>query len=298
MEATGDITIWYSNNEAEIAWGEQMVEAWNADHPDEQIKAQEIPAGAYTLRFAVQPDIGDHTGTAPHPDFCLMCPAAKDRSADPIEKKDLIALSSEVNEGRHPAVLLLFPSAARDDAPKVVGKGDGVWVATDDGTLTRFDTRTGLVDGTPVRLPFSAATLAAGHGALWLTGQVEGERRVTAKGNYPVIKLARVDPAARRVAAVRALNMHRCGLKTFDAKARQHARLRLRHHLHGVGLDLHVGRQVHGLDADRVALIRVEIGHQQVAARIGAADLAVLTEHLHVRLAIGRDEREAVVDLP
>ena len=23
-----------------------MVEAWNADHPDEQIKAQEIPAGA------------------------------------------------------------------------------------------------------------------------------------------------------------------------------------------------------------------------------------------------------------
>ena len=46
LEAKGDITIWYSNNEAEIAWGEQMVEAWNADHPDEQIKAQEIPAGS------------------------------------------------------------------------------------------------------------------------------------------------------------------------------------------------------------------------------------------------------------
>ncbi len=45
-EARGDITIWYSNNEAEIAWGEQMVEAWNAEHPDEQVKAQEIPAGA------------------------------------------------------------------------------------------------------------------------------------------------------------------------------------------------------------------------------------------------------------
>ncbi|NEE01026.1 extracellular solute-binding protein [Phytoactinopolyspora halotolerans] len=44
-EARGDITIWYSNNEAEIAWGEQMVEAWNAGHPDEQIEAQEIPAG-------------------------------------------------------------------------------------------------------------------------------------------------------------------------------------------------------------------------------------------------------------
>ena len=45
QDSRGDITIWYSNNEAEIAWGKQMVEAWNADHADEQIKAQEIPAG-------------------------------------------------------------------------------------------------------------------------------------------------------------------------------------------------------------------------------------------------------------
>jgi len=44
-ESRGDITIWYSNNEQEVAWGEQMVEAWNADHPDEQITGQEIPAG-------------------------------------------------------------------------------------------------------------------------------------------------------------------------------------------------------------------------------------------------------------
>lgn len=44
-DGRGDITIWYSNNESEVAWGKQMVEAWNADHPDEQIKAQEIPAG-------------------------------------------------------------------------------------------------------------------------------------------------------------------------------------------------------------------------------------------------------------
>ncbi|CAN5220122.1 extracellular solute-binding protein [soil metagenome] len=42
----GDITIWYSNNEQELAWGKQMVKSWNADHPDEQITAQEIPAGS------------------------------------------------------------------------------------------------------------------------------------------------------------------------------------------------------------------------------------------------------------
>jgi len=91
-------------------------------------RKQEIPAGAYTLRFAVQPDIGDHTGTAPHTEFCLMSHAEKDTSAEPLSVKKLIELSSEVNDGKHPAVLLLFPNNIRDDGPKVVGKGGGVWV--------------------------------------------------------------------------------------------------------------------------------------------------------------------------
>ena len=43
--STGPIKIWMSNNPEEIAWGKQMVDAWNADHPDEEVTAQEIPAG-------------------------------------------------------------------------------------------------------------------------------------------------------------------------------------------------------------------------------------------------------------
>lgn len=43
--ARGPITIWYSNNEAEVAWGKGMVEAWNAAHADQLIEGQEIPAG-------------------------------------------------------------------------------------------------------------------------------------------------------------------------------------------------------------------------------------------------------------
>lgn len=42
----GDIDIWYSNNASEVEWATSMVDAWNADHPDEQINAQEIPAGS------------------------------------------------------------------------------------------------------------------------------------------------------------------------------------------------------------------------------------------------------------
>jgi ABC-type sugar transport system, periplasmic component len=46
MDARGPITIWYSNNDAEIAWGEQMLKAWNDANPDQQVTAQEIPAGS------------------------------------------------------------------------------------------------------------------------------------------------------------------------------------------------------------------------------------------------------------
>ncbi|MGH3335814.1 MAG: extracellular solute-binding protein [Nocardioides sp.] len=43
--ATGPIKVWLSNNPEEIAWGKAMVKEWNAEHPDEEITAQEIPAG-------------------------------------------------------------------------------------------------------------------------------------------------------------------------------------------------------------------------------------------------------------
>jgi len=42
---SGPIKIWYSTNEQEIAWGEAVVEAWNAEHPDEQVSAEAIPSG-------------------------------------------------------------------------------------------------------------------------------------------------------------------------------------------------------------------------------------------------------------
>jgi hypothetical protein len=107
-------------------------------------RKQKLPAGAYTLRFAVQPDIGDHTDTAPHPDFCLICPADADRDAEDVEKKKLIELSSKVNEGRHPAVLLLWPHHAKDGAVKVLDKGDGVWVATTRRAVVAGERKTAL----------------------------------------------------------------------------------------------------------------------------------------------------------
>src|SRR5450759_3851570 len=41
----GPITMWYSNNAQEVAWGDAVVASWNASHSDQKVTAQQIPAG-------------------------------------------------------------------------------------------------------------------------------------------------------------------------------------------------------------------------------------------------------------
>lgn len=91
-------------------------------------RKQEIAAGTYTLRFGVQPDVGDHMNTTPHPEFALLSPVAKDKDAEAIDMKSLIKLSSGATNGDHPGVMLLFPHTPKDDGPKLADKGDGVKV--------------------------------------------------------------------------------------------------------------------------------------------------------------------------
>jgi hypothetical protein len=91
-------------------------------------RKQEIAAGTYTLRFLVQPDVGDHVGTAPQPEFLVLSPADKDTDPEALEPKALIKHSSATTGGDHPGVMLLFPHPAKDAGPKLVDKGDGVRV--------------------------------------------------------------------------------------------------------------------------------------------------------------------------
>lgn len=44
-DSTGPIKVWLSNNPEEVAWGKAMVKEWNAANPDQEVTAQEIPAG-------------------------------------------------------------------------------------------------------------------------------------------------------------------------------------------------------------------------------------------------------------
>jgi len=72
-----------------------------------------IPAGAYNLRYELQPNDGAHLGVTPTPDFLLLVPAAADR--DPGQTysfEQLMSLSKQVTGKNHPAPMNLVPADA------------------------------------------------------------------------------------------------------------------------------------------------------------------------------------------
>jgi hypothetical protein len=105
-----------------------VVGAVKFDQTWKDFRKQEVPAGVYVLRLALQPQDGDHMGTAPYNEFCLLTPAGEDEKPDPMGLKNLYELSAKSNGGSHPSVMLLFPNSKPEDAPKVADKGAGVWV--------------------------------------------------------------------------------------------------------------------------------------------------------------------------
>ena len=91
-------------------------------------RKQKIKAGVYTLRLGFQPMDGDHMGTAPNPEFCLLVPADKDADPTPVEAKQLHENSKDASGTSHPAVLLLFPNESPKDETKLTSKDGGTWV--------------------------------------------------------------------------------------------------------------------------------------------------------------------------
>jgi hypothetical protein len=98
------------------------------DKPAKDYRDQDVPAGVYTLRLAYQPQDGDHMGTAPYPEFCLLASAEMDGKADLMEPKALHDLSAKTLGGNHPGVFLLFPNPKPDAEPKLADQGMGHWV--------------------------------------------------------------------------------------------------------------------------------------------------------------------------
>lgn len=70
-------------------------------------KGQKIAPGLYTLRYAVQPEDGDHQDVTESRDFLLLCEAAADAAPGDLDEKTLRTLSARINGKKHPSVLYL-----------------------------------------------------------------------------------------------------------------------------------------------------------------------------------------------
>ncbi len=107
-----------------------IIAAIQFPQPFKDYRNQNVKEGVYTLRLANQPQDGDHMGTAPHAEFCLLVSAERDKDPAIMEPKSLFDHSAKSLEGGHPGVMLLFPNNKPEAEPKLVDKGMGHIVVT------------------------------------------------------------------------------------------------------------------------------------------------------------------------
>ena len=81
----------------------------------------ELAAGVYTMRFALQPQDGNHLGTAEFTYFAVLVPTRVDTKPDGLpDYKSLVKASSKETTTDHPVILSLRPApSAEGDLPKL-----------------------------------------------------------------------------------------------------------------------------------------------------------------------------------
>jgi hypothetical protein len=84
-------------------------------------KNNDIAPGVYTMRFALQPQDGDHLGTALFPYFVVLIPAKLDLTPDGINAyRPMVKASGKETSTGHPMVLSLRPmSKSVEGLPKL-----------------------------------------------------------------------------------------------------------------------------------------------------------------------------------
>ena len=107
------------------------------------IRGYTVRPGVYTLRFALQPQNGDHLGISPNREFLLPAPAADDVTVDPVGYDGAVALAKKSSRRAHPASISIDPpgSAAKPLSAATNDLGHQavvVSVATSAGTPLTF----------------------------------------------------------------------------------------------------------------------------------------------------------------
>jgi hypothetical protein len=97
---------WSEVAEGTLVGALRIGSAWN------DIRGYTIRSGVYTLRFALQPQNGDHMGISPNREFLLLAPAADDTSPAPAGYDGAVELAKKAARRSHPASLSIDPPSA------------------------------------------------------------------------------------------------------------------------------------------------------------------------------------------
>ncbi len=91
-------------------------------------RGHQVPAGFYTLRYALIPDDGNHLGVSPNRDFLLLIPAQSDSDPSATFKfQELVAMSAKTAGAKHPSPLS-FPPADKASAGAVAKDDQDHWI--------------------------------------------------------------------------------------------------------------------------------------------------------------------------
>jgi hypothetical protein len=106
LRAGAKAPAWSEVAEGTLVGAMRLGSAWN------EIRGYTIRPGVYTLRFALQPQNGDHMGISPHREFLLLAPAADDTSPEPAGYDGAVELAKKAARRSHPASLSIDPPSA------------------------------------------------------------------------------------------------------------------------------------------------------------------------------------------
>lgn len=116
---TGDDASW-----AHVAEG-TLVGAVRLSAPYTDIRGRGLKAGVYLLRYALQPQNGDHLGASPFREFLLLTPAATDTTPNPGGHDGTVEQAKKAGTSSHPAAWSLDPPAATEPPLQVLTNSDG-----------------------------------------------------------------------------------------------------------------------------------------------------------------------------
>ena len=99
--------------------------------PTTDFREQKVQPGFYTLRYALHPVDGNHSGIAPQRDFLLMAPVSADFDPATISREEALARSAKTTGTKHPSVWSLWPSDDTGAAASLHFQSDlQIWMLT------------------------------------------------------------------------------------------------------------------------------------------------------------------------